>query len=275
MVPLEYKDLAFISEKLLKAGKKVGTVAPDTYISRKWKNGALMNRDPVIRKDMIRLIKQCMDISAAFEGSDVLLWLANDGYDYPFEDDYSARWDYLLDGLSELAEYNPNVKLSLEYKSKEPRTKQYISDYGKAMFICETLKYDNLGVVVDIGHSLFAGENPAEAAAITLKYDKLFHVHLNDNYRTWDDDLVLGGVHFWETLEMFWVLNAAYYDGWYTLDIWPSRLDGLDALKESVARVQMFDALSRRLPKNEIKKMQNENRTTDIMKILREYCVKI
>jgi len=274
MVPLEYESLELIERKLTAMGKTVGTIAPDTYIDPKWKNGSLMNRDSGLRREMVALIKQCMDISARFAGSDVLLWLANDGYDYPFEDDYALRFDYLMDSLSELAEYRADVKLSIEYKSKEPRTHQYISDYGKALFICEKLGYQNLGVVVDIGHSLFAGENPSEAVAITNKYGRLFHIHLNDNYRSWDDDLIVGSVHFWETLEMFYQLRRIGYDGWFTLDIWPSRVDGFKALTESVARTNMFASLAQKLPEDQFTRIQADNAVPDIMKILRETCIK-
>ena len=179
-----------------------------------------------------------------------------------------------MDSLSELAEYRSDVKLSLEYKTKEPQTRQYISDYAKALFICNELKYKNLGVVVDLGHSLFAGENPAEAVSITDKYDRLFHIHLNDNYRSWDDDLIVGSIHFWETLEMFWVLDSIGYDGWYTIDIWPARVDGYKAIRESIKRTNMFAALSARLPRNDIRALQNENKTADIMELLREACIK-
>ena len=33
--------------------------------------------------------------------------------------------------------------------------------------------------------------------------DKLFHVHMNDNYRLWDDDMMVRFVHFIEYLEFF------------------------------------------------------------------------
>jgi len=178
-----------------------------------------------------------------------------------------------MDALSELAEYRSDVRLSLEYKMKEPRTHQYVSNYGKALFICEKLKYDNLGVVVDIGHSLFAGENPAEAVAITGKYNRLFHVHLNDNYRSWDDDLIFGSIHFWETLEMFYVLKNMNYDGWMSLDIWPARGDGFKALQESVDRVYMFADIVEKLPHSEIARMQAKNETADILKIVRQHSI--
>ncbi|MCL2744406.1 MAG: DUF4962 domain-containing protein, partial [Planctomycetaceae bacterium] len=89
--------------------------------------------------------------------------------------------------------------------------------------------------------------NPAEAVAICHSYDRLFHIHLNDNYRSWDDDLIVGSIHFWETLELFWVLSDIRYDGWFTIDIWPSRLDGNKAIQESIDRTLMFADLAKKL----------------------------
>ena len=255
-------------------GLTVGTVAANVHTKPEWKDGTLMNRNPLIRRDSIKMMKECMDACTEFPGADVLLWLANDGYDYAFEDDYATRFELLMESLSELAEYRPEVKISLEYKPKEPRQHQYISDYGKTMFICEKLGYKNLGLVVDIGHSLYGGESPAEAVAIANKYGHLHHIHMNDNYRSWDDDMIVGSVHFWETLEMVFELEAMGYNGWYTLDIWPARCDGFQAIEESVKRTQMFIDLAKSLPKDEIRHMQKENDVVKTMKLVRELTVK-
>jgi len=203
-------------------------------------NGCLMNRNPGIRRHLIDLFKQSVDLAAEFPGADILVWLSNDGYDYPFKDDYARRWDMLMDALSELCEYLSDVKISLEYKPKEPRIHQYVANYGISLFMCEKLKYPNLGVVMDIGHSFNAGENPAEAVAILNKYGRLnhihIHIHLNDNYRSWGDYLIFASIHFWETIGVFYLLNKIGYDGW----MWPSGGDGFKALQESVDRVYMF-----------------------------------
>lgn len=268
------RDLTWFKLWLKENGMNVGTVGTDTYDDIKWSNGYLMNRDAGVRREAIESLKGAMDLASEFPGSDVLMWLANDGYDYVFEDDYSKRWDWLMESLDEVAAYRSDVRVSLEYKKKEPRIRQYVSDYGKALFICEKLKRDNLGVVVDIGHSLLADESPAEAVAICMKYGKLFHVHLNDNYGYWDDDLIFGSVHFWEFLETFYVLKEMNYDGWYELDIWPYKGDGFDALQESVDRVRMIERLVDEIPCDVIAEARKENNTVKAMRVLREVCIK-
>ncbi|MCL2517711.1 MAG: sugar phosphate isomerase/epimerase [Oscillospiraceae bacterium] len=275
MVPLEYRNLSYIKNVLADMGKAVGTVAPDTYINPKWKDGSLSSLSPSVRKSMVDLIKESMDICAEFEGSDVLLWMAHDGYTYPFEADYEKRMGFFKEGLSECCEYRSDVKLSLEYKRKEPKTYQYISCVGKSLCLCDELKYDNLGVVVDFGHALYGGENPAESIYWTQNRNKLFHVHMNDNYRGWDDDLIPGSVSFWETLEFFWALKQTGYNGWVTIDIFPSHIDGDKALQLSVDNVIMYQKLTDMLPSEQMKALQSEGKTADVLKLVKETLWKI
>ena len=261
------KEMTRLCESI---NRSVGTICPDTYTIRKWKSGTLTNNDPKTRRESLELIKESMDLCHEVKGADVLLWLAHDGYDYPFEHDYSNKWDMLVEGLREVANYRSDVKVTIEYKAKEPMTHQYISDAGKSLLLCREVGAENLGVVLDFGHSMAAGENPAEAVDLIARYNKLFHIHMNDNYRSWDDDLLTGSIHFWETLEFFYRLAAVGYDGWFVIDIWPSRIDGVKALKESVKRIQSFDKLARELPMKEISRLQAQNKTMDILELLRE-----
>lgn len=261
---------------LLKEHKKtMGSVFPDTYASPHLQDGMLIARDPGVRRESIELVKQSMDMAAELNAVDILLWLAHDGYSYPFEDDYVQRWDWLLQGLDEICSYRDDVKITIEYKCKEPKTRQYISDVGKSLLICENLKErKNLGIVVDIGHSFIVNENPAEAVALAAHYGKLFHVHLNDNYRSVDDDLMVGAVHFWETLEFFYELDNVGYTGPVNLDIWPSYLDGPAALKESIERVRMFEKLAEQLPREEIQNLKRKGDLAKTMEIVRKVCIK-
>ncbi len=274
-VGIPAKDgLDALKKKIEGYGKQVSTVCPDTYQSRKLKDGMLMARDPGMRRESIAAVKEAMDACAYLGGADILLWQAHDGYTYPFEDDYAHRWDFLMESLDEICAYRDDVKVTIEYKCKEPKCRQYISDVGKSLWICEQIKRDNLGIVVDLGHSLIVQENPAEALALAAKAGRLFHVHLNDNYRLVDDDLFVGAVHFWETLEFFYQMDAVGYDGWVNMDIYPYYIDGPGALTECIKRVRMFENLAEALPREEITKLQREGNLNRINEILRETCIK-
>jgi xylose isomerase len=105
---------------------------------------------------------------------------------------------------------------------------------------------DNVGVLLDIGHSLAAGENFAEAAALLSSFGKLDYLHLNDNYRSWDDDMIFGSVHLVESLEFIYWLQRLNYKGWLTLDIFPYREDGVRAATQCRDWIQaLFHAVER------------------------------
>jgi hypothetical protein len=94
------------------------------------------------------------------------------------------------------------------------------------------------GVTIDTGHSFFACEDVAEAAVMLSMYgDKLFHLHFNDNDRYWDDDMIVGLVHFVEYVELLFWLREMSYAGWYSMDKYPYREKAQGALL-SVALAQ-------------------------------------
>lgn len=271
MISVWGEELKIIKKKIEEHRMMVGCVCPDTYLRAEQKHGTISSRDPKIRRKYLDEIKKSMDLAAELNAYDVLLWLAHDGFDYPFEDDYTVKWNWLLDSLAEAAEYRSDVKLAIEYKAKEPRTHQHINTVGTTVAICEKINRPNVGVVVDLGHSLAAGENPAEAVEFAAMFGRMFDIHVNDNYRSWDDDLLLGSVHFFETLEFFYALRKIGYDEWYDIDIWPSRVDGRKALEESVTRIRWFIDLADKLLKSgEFEGLRKEGNTMDVQRYLRE-----
>jgi len=268
---LKGDELTAFKKKLDNNGFITGTVCPDTYLIAEQKLGTFTSRDPELRRKYIELTKEAMDCCAELGGYNILMWMAHDGYDYAFEDDYTIKWNWMMDAFAEVAEYNPDIDIVIEYKTKEPRTHQHINTVGTAVAMCEKINKPNLGVVVDLGHSLFAGENPAEAVELAHLYGRMFDVHLNDNYRSWDDDLLLGSVHFWETLEFFYALERVSYEGMFVIDIWPSRINGVQALEESVERIYWFKELANKLMENkDFAEARAQGETMVIQKMLRE-----
>ena len=144
------------------------------------------------------------------------------------------------------------MKIAIEYKPKEPRANIYVRNAGVLLYLLEKVNMPNVGGVIDSGHSLVAGESPAEAAALLAHAGRLFQVHVNDNYRDWDHDLIVGSVTFLETLEFFYSLMRLGYDGYYILDIFPYREDGAAALQEGVDRVKYFIDAAEKLGKSDI-----------------------
>lgn len=212
---------------------EVSMVVPDLWTQEKWGQGSLASVDSRIRKEAVEEIKRSMDWAEAIGCPYVDVWPGQDGYDYPFQADYSEAWKRLRDGMAECSTHNPKVKVLVEYKLKEPRTHCYVSSAAKTVLLLQDL--ENVGCLLDIGHSLAAGENMAEAAALLSNYGILDYLHLNDNYRLWDDDMIFASVNIPEALELVYWIKKLNYSSWLTLDIFAYREEKVPAARNCFA----------------------------------------
>jgi xylose isomerase len=57
---------------------------------------------------------------------------------------------------------------------------------------------------------------------------------VNDNFRGWDDDLVVGTVHPVEVFEFFYTLRENGWEGVWQLDQFPFREDTVEAARLSI-----------------------------------------
>jgi xylose isomerase len=221
--------------KLAGFNLKVSNLMVDCWGDRKWKHGGFATTDKRIRKETVKLFKDAIDFSRAIKAESVLLWPAHDGFDYPFQCDYRDGWTHLVETIREVGEHDRSVKIAVEYKAKDPRQRQYVSTVGKLMMLLNDVALDNVTGVVDVGHAFMCQENPAESLTILDSHGKLGQIHLNENYRDADPDMIFGTVNFWENLEFFYYLNKTSFAGWATIDAIIARDDRARTLALAVA----------------------------------------
>ena len=82
--------------------------------------------------------------------------------------------------------------------------------------------------------------------------DRLKHIHINDNYRLWDDDMIVGSVHTLEFLEFIYWLRHTGYEGYMTLDQFPYREDGREAIDESAKWLDYLESIVDRADMDEV-----------------------
>lgn len=233
-----------VRECVKRTGLKVASVAVDTFANPIYQQGSFSSIDPKIRNQAIADAKDAIDFAQELGCKTVTLWPGQDGYDYLFQADYIKERQLFSDAVAELCEYNKNIDITLEYKIKEPRTHCYISTVGSTLLMIEKIGAKNLGVALDYGHAALGYETPAEAVAMCHMYgDRLKHIHINDNYRLWDDDMIVGSVHTLEYLEFIYWLRKTGYKGYITLDQFPYREDGRDAVNESAVWLDWLESL--------------------------------
>jgi len=223
---------------------KICVLTPDLWTQAKWGRGSLAAPDAKTRQMSIDEVKKVMDWAAELDCPYINVWPGQDGFDYSFQADYIETWKWLRDGLEVCGNHNPNTKVLVEYKLKEPRTHCFVNSAAKVLLLLQGL--DKVGGLLDVGHSLAALENVSEAAALLSSFGKLDYLHLNDNYRSWDDDMMVGSVHLVEYLELVYWLKRLNYQGWLTLDIFPYREDGVKAAKQCKEWIKaLFRAIDR------------------------------
>ncbi len=245
------KDPDKLVKKLENYGLKVSNIAMEVWGNRKWKHGSFSTNEKNIRREAVKIFKEGIDFAKAVNADSVLLWPAHDGFDYPFQVDYRDGWKNLVETIREIGEYDPNVKIALEAKSKDPRQKQYIPDTGKAMALINDVGLENVGAALDVGHALMAGENLAESLCLLDAHGKLVQIHLNENYKDADPDMIFGTINFWELLEFFYFLSKTDFEGWSSIDIITPREDRQKALELGVKLIWKYKQMADRLKEKE------------------------
>ena len=104
------------------------------YYSRpEFKLGAFTNPDQAVRRAAIDLTRRGIDQLAEAGGRLMTLWMGQDGFDYSFQADYGALWDATIAAMQELADHNPSIDLSIEYKPNEPRSFSLMPDVATTL----------------------------------------------------------------------------------------------------------------------------------------------
>jgi xylose isomerase len=200
-------------------------------------------KDPEIRKQAVNYTFECVEMARKLDCKTLNLWPGQDGYDYVLQSNIALERRYLMENIREVAKAAPDINFSLEYKPKEPRNFCFMARASDTLLLAKETALDNVGVTIDTGHALVGGENVAESIVILQEYGrKLFHMHFNDNYGHWDDDMIIGSVHFPLFVETLFWLKETNYTGWLSMDQYPYREDGQGALRESVAFLQMIES---------------------------------
>jgi xylose isomerase len=228
-----------VGDLLSKYELACSSIIPDHFSQKRWGKGAFTSKDPVIREQALAETLSAADMARKLRCPLINLWPGQDGYDYVFQADYRQARGWLIEAVRKAATAYPDLKFALEYKLKEPRTHSFLGRCADTLLVARETGCDNVGVTIDTGHALAAYENLAESVMLLHSFgNKLFHLHFNDNYRSWDDDMIVGSVHFVEYIEMLFWLKEIGYDGWYSMDQYPYREDGQGALRGSVEFLQ-------------------------------------
>jgi xylose isomerase len=247
-----------VREALRRTGLGAQAITPHLYM-REFQRGSFTNPDPALRRKAVDLGKRAIEVARALDAAYVKFWPGQDGFDYPFQVDYRRLWDDSVEGIRAVAQADPSMQFAIEYKLKEPRVHMFFSTADRTLLAIEDMGVDNVGIVLDLGHSFFAKETPADVLQLVSRRGKLVSVELNDNWREWDDDMAVGSVHLVETLEFLHALRLIDWQGPLLLDQFPFREDAVEAARGSIRTIRALNGVLDRLDPGALRAAQDRH----------------
>ena len=267
--PQNFTDPVRVKSLLGQYGLSVSTVNLNIKSDDIFRYGSFSSPDAGVRAKSVEMLKTAMDAAAELGCGMVTTAPLSDGFDYPFELDYIRAFEDAAEAIRQAAAYRRDVKVSLEYKLSEPRAHCLLSNAGKTACFCEKVGAPNVGVTLDTGHAFQCQESPADSLAFLHSVGKLFYIHINDNYRNWDWDLVPATVNLWEFVEFALYMERVGYGGWITADVFPQRHDPIRIMEKTFEWMDAVFDLAAKIDGGRLRELQNENRTLDILDFIR------
>ena len=247
-------------------GLKCRATTPHIYM-REYSRGAFTNPDAELRLRTRNRVEEAVEAAAVLDAGYVKFWPGQDGYDYPGQVDYEQIWGYTVNAMREICEKHSDVQFAIEYKPKEPRVRMTLANAPKTLLAIQETGVDNLGIVMDFGHSLMAGESPTESLLMINRYGKLVSAELNDNWRDWDDDLPVASVHLFETMEYLLALRSIEWKDPLLLDQFPFRENPVAAVARSIETIEMLSEACARVDGVELAEAQSRQDALTVQRI--------
>lgn len=263
----ENVTVAQVKKTLERTGLRAQAVTPHLYM-QEFRLGSFTNPEAKLRKKAVDLGKKAIEIARALDAKYVKFWPGQDGFDYPFQADYPQLWDYSVEGVRAVAASDPKMQFAIEYKRKEPRVHMFFGNAARTLLAIQDMGVDNVGIVMDLGHSLFAKEVPADVVQMVSRRGKLTSVEVNDNWREWDDDMAVGSVHLIETLEFLQALRQIHWQGPILLDQFPFREDPIQAARQSIRTIRALDAALDRIDPKALKAAQSRQDALEAQRLV-------
>ena len=209
-----------------------------------WLDGDFTNPDPALRRRAIDLAKEACDVCREIGGSVITLWFENDGFEYSFQMDYEHCWNQLVEGIREVCDYAPDLKISVEYKPFEEREFAMVDSTGMTLFLLEQVDRPNIGCTLDLCHMLMKHDMPSYGLALAASRGKLYGLHMNDGYGYKDSGMIFGSVNFSICAEFIYYLERYGYEGVVYFDTFPIRENSIEECK---ANVRTFDLIKEKV----------------------------
>jgi len=251
--PADFGDVGLLKSLLADYGFGVSSINVRSRRTGRWLRGSFTSPSTTERTEVVDDFRRAMDLAVEIGSPRISTCPLNDGHDYVFEMNYLDAYRYAEETFGAICEHDRQVRLCIEYKWNDPRTRCLFASAGETLVLCQSVGAENLGVTMDIGHSLLAGERPAQSVAMLSRAGKLFYVHLNDNDRNWDWDMLPGAFNLWEFVEFFYYLKeVGYDDDWYAYDVMSKEIDTVETFNTVTRLTRKLESLADRIDRQQM-----------------------
>lgn len=253
--PYEVSDPQTIRRLMDKHGLRWAAVNVNVKAEPEFRNGGLSSPKKEVREKAVRFIREAKDFARAVGADKVTCCPLGDGYEFNFQAEYRTSWKRLVETLGEGAAYLPEIPLFIEYKPSETRGRCYVDTAAKALWLLNDIAVPETGVTVDFGHSIWAGETPAEAVSLVAESPYRMYIHINDNDARWDWDYFVGTRHFLAYVEFLYYLQEYGYEDYFTSDTSPTRWDIRGTFETNARMTNRIWDLLQRIDRPELKRL--------------------
>lgn len=273
--PFDFEEPGLIRRLLDETGLGLSAVNVDIKDTAHFRFGALSARNPKARAKAVELLTAGMDIAAEYGAGLVSTCPLADGFDYPFQVDFTDAWGYFIDTVSRVCRHRADVKLALEYQPHEPHAHILLNSVGKMLHVCAEVGLANIGANLDVGHSFAALEAPAESAALLASKNRLFYLHASDNTGDGGDwDMISAAVHPWHWMELVLALDRIGYDGWIGADILAKYGTAQSFYATHIRMIETMIALVERVGDERLRALvRSEGNSTEVFDLLSSHIV--
>jgi xylose isomerase len=266
--PQDFGDPQQTKALLSQHGLGVSAINFRSRRTGRWLRGSFSSQIATERREVVEDLKKAIRFAEELGCNRVTTCPLNEGHDYPFEMDYNKAFDFFEETIREAASCNPRVRICLEYKWNDPRARCLLGNAGETLAFCQRVGMPNVGVTLDFGHSIQAGERPAQSAVMLARENRLFYVHLNDNDKIWDWDMIPGAYNFWDLIEFLYYLRKLGYDDWFAYDVCPKEIDTVQTFNVVTNTTRKLMEISNRLDPSKVEELLAQRNPADSVKYL-------
>ena len=273
--PADFSDPVLLKKLLADSGLGVPAVNVRSRRTGKWLRGSFTSQSAAERAEVVSDFKRAIDLTLEVGAQRITTCPLNDGHDSVFEMNYFDAYRFAEETFAQICAHQPEVKVCIEYKWNDPRTRCLLASAGETAAFCQAVGAPNLGATLDIGHALLAGERPAQSIALLARAGRLFYVHLNDNDRNWDWDMIPGAFHFWEFIEfLYYLKDAGYTDDWYAYDVFSKEIDTVETFNTVTALTRKLEAMAERIDRQQMTSLLEQRNPARSLRYLYDHVLK-